>query len=183
MGFWLELGVSGFRMDAVPFLVEHKGANVEYRQDFEFLHEMRNFLQWRRRDAILMAEANVPPDESENYFGDEGERLQMMLNFPVNQRLFYALATADLKPLKDALEQTRKPHGCAQWVQFLRSHDELDLGRLSEAQRQKVFDAFGPEPVRAQSRSKSVRSSPIPMSPLWIRNPWSCTTSGAVRRR
>jgi maltose alpha-D-glucosyltransferase / alpha-amylase len=133
-------------MDAVPFLIEHKGANVEAQQDFQLLHEMRNFLQWRRRDAILMAEANVVPEESVHYFGEEGERLQMMLNFPVNQRLFYALATADLGPLKEALEQTRKPHGCAQWVQFLRSHDELDLGRLSEEQRQKVFDAFGPDP-------------------------------------
>ncbi len=60
MGFWLELGVSGFRMDAVPFLIEKKGAGVEHEQDFELLHEMRGFLQWRCRDAVLLAEANVP---------------------------------------------------------------------------------------------------------------------------
>jgi maltose alpha-D-glucosyltransferase/alpha-amylase len=162
MGFWLELGVSGFRMDAVPFLVEHKGANVEQKQDFELLHEMRNFLQWRRRDAILLAEANVPADESVNYFGDEGERLQMMLNFPVNQRLFYGLATADLGPLKEALEQTRDRHGCAQWVQFLRSHDELDLGRLTEEQRQKVFEAFGPDPDM-QLYDRGIRRRLAPM--------------------
>ena len=93
MGFWLQLGVSGFRMDAVPFLIERKGAGVAPRKDYELLHEMRDFLQWRRRDAILLAEANVPPDESLEYFGELGDRLQMMLNFPVNQRLFYALAT------------------------------------------------------------------------------------------
>ena len=64
MGFWLQLGVSGFRMDAVPFLISSKGADVASKKDFELLHQMRDFLQWRRRDAILLAEANVPPRES-----------------------------------------------------------------------------------------------------------------------
>jgi len=144
MGFWLQLGVCGFRMDAVPFVISHKGGHVRPRKDYEFLHEMRHFLQWRRRDAVLLAEANVPPDESFEYFGDRGDRLQMMLNFPVNQRLFYALATGDLKPLILALEATKERPQEAQWVQFLRSHDELDLGRLTSAQREKVFAAFGP---------------------------------------
>ena len=144
MGFWLQLGVSGFRMDAVPFLIEAKAANAKPSKDFEMLHEMRTFLQWRRRDAILLAEANVPPDESMKYFGPLGERLQMMLNFPVNQRLFYALATGDIKPLVRALEATRQRPPAAQWVHFLRSHDELDLGRLTDAQRQRVFAAFAP---------------------------------------
>src|SRR6187549_3653522 len=145
MGFWLQLGVSGFRMDAVPFLIEKKGAGVEHEQDFTLLKEMRDFLQWRSGSAILLAEANVPPDESMDYFGEDGERLQMMLNFPVNQRLFYALATGDIDPLIWALEQTAGRPGNTQWVQFLRTHDELDLGRLTEEQRQKVFEAFGPQ--------------------------------------
>jgi maltose alpha-D-glucosyltransferase/alpha-amylase len=162
MGFWLQLGVSGFRMDAVPFLIEKKGAGVEHRLDFDLLKEMRNFLQWRSGDAILLAEANVPPDESMNYFGDDGDRLQMMLNFPVNQRLFYALATADVAPLVWALEQTAKRPANAQWVQFLRSHDELDLGRLTEEQRQRVFDAFGPEP-RMQLYNRGIRRRLAPM--------------------
>jgi maltose alpha-D-glucosyltransferase / alpha-amylase len=144
MGFWLQLGVCGFRMDAVPFLIERKGADVISRKDYEFLHQMRDFLQWRRRDAILLAEANVPPDESLEYFGELGDRLQMMLNFPVNQRLFYAMASGDIKPLVKALEATYHRPQAAQWVNFLRSHDELDLGRLTAAQRQRVFDAFGP---------------------------------------
>jgi maltose alpha-D-glucosyltransferase/alpha-amylase len=145
MGFWLELGVSGFRMDAVPFLIEAKGAHVEHEQDFELLHEMRDFLQWRAGDAILLAEANVPPDESINYFGEYGDRLQAMLNFPVNQRLWYALATGDTEPLKWAIRETRRVPAQAQYLQFLRSHDECDLGRLTEEQRAKVFDACGPE--------------------------------------
>src|SRR5690606_18390687 len=126
MGFWLQLGVSGFRMDAVPFLIEKKGANVEPRQDFDLLKEMRDFLQWRSGDAILLAEANVPPDESMPYCAGDGDRLQMMLTFPVNQRLVCALATADIAPPAGALEQTAKRPANAQWVQFLRSHDELD---------------------------------------------------------
>ena len=144
MGFWLQLGVCGFRMDAVPFLISRKGTSGMPQKDYEFLHEMRDFLQWRRRDAILLAEANVPPDESLEYFGDLGDRLQMMLNFPVNQRLFYALASSDIKPLVRALEATRGHPSAAQWVNFLRSHDELDLGRLTKIQRAKVFAAFGP---------------------------------------
>jgi maltose alpha-D-glucosyltransferase / alpha-amylase len=144
MGFWLQLGVSGFRMDAVPFLIERKGAGVKPKKDYEWLHMMKDFLQWRCRDAILLAEANVPPAESERYFGPQGERLQMMLNFPVNQRLFYAMATSDLEPLREALKATRDRPLAAQWVNFLRSHDELDLGRLTERQREKVFAAFAP---------------------------------------
>src|SRR5919109_2641407 len=99
MGFWLQLGVSGFRMDAVPFLIERKGPGIERQLDFNLLKEMRDFLQWRSGSAIMLAEANVPPDESLEYFGEEGDRLQMLLNFPVNQRLFYALATGDIDPL------------------------------------------------------------------------------------
>ena len=162
MGFWLDLGVSGFRMDAVPFLIEKKGANVEPQQDFSLLKEMRDFLQWRSGEAILLAEANVPPDESMMYFGEEGDHLQMMLNFPVNQRLFYALATADIEPLVWALEQTRPRPPAAQWVQFLRSHDELDLGRLTDEQREKVFEAFGPEP-RMQLYDRGIRRRLTPM--------------------
>ena len=162
MGFWLELGVSGFRMDAVPFLIERKGAGVEGTKDFELLHEMRDFLQWRCRDAVLLAEANVPPKESVDYFGAQGDRLQMMLNFPVNQRLFYALATADVAPLAQALEETAGMHGAAQWVQFLRSHDELDLGRLTEEQREQVFQAFGPE-KNMQLYDRGIRRRLAPM--------------------
>jgi maltose alpha-D-glucosyltransferase/alpha-amylase len=162
MGFWLQLGVSGFRMDAVPFLIEKKGAGIEHQMDFNLLKEMRDFLQWRTGDAILLAEANVPPDEAMQYFGADGDRLQMMLNFPVNQRLFYALATADIAPLVQALEDTRRRPRNAQWVQFLRSHDELDLGRLTPEQRQKVFGAFGPHP-RMQLYGRGIRRRLAPM--------------------
>jgi maltose alpha-D-glucosyltransferase / alpha-amylase len=162
MGFWLQLGVSGFRMDAVPFLVERKGAGIQPRKDYELLHEMRGFLQWRRRDAILLAEANVPPDESLDYFGENGDRIQMMLNFPVNQRAFYALATGDIRPLVRSLEATASRPDAAQWVHFLRSHDELDLGRLTPDQRGRVFKAFAPS-TDMQLYGRGIRRRLAPM--------------------
>ena len=162
MGYWLELGISGFRMDAVPFIVARKGADVPEERDFGLLHDLRRFLQWRRRDAVLLAEANVPPDESLEYFGEEGDRLQLMLNFPVNQRLFYALASEDIGPLTWALQQTAKKPPAAQWVHFLRSHDELDLGRLSPEQRATVFAAFAPD-KSMQLYDRGIRRRLAPM--------------------
>jgi maltose alpha-D-glucosyltransferase/alpha-amylase len=162
MGFWLQLGVSGFRMDAVPFLIATKGAGIVPKKDYELLHQMRDFLQWRRRDAILLAEANVVPRDSLDYFGDLGDRLQMMLNFAVNQRVFYALATGDIRPLVKALEDTYERPAAAQWVNFLRSHDELDLGRLTDSQRQKVFEAFGPD-KSMQLYNRGIRRRLAPM--------------------
>jgi maltose alpha-D-glucosyltransferase/alpha-amylase len=85
-----------------------------------------------------------------------------MLNFPVNQRLFYALATGDIDPLIWALEQTQSRPASAQWVQFLRSHDELDLGRLTEEQRDKVFKAFGPQKTM-QLYDRGIRRRLAPM--------------------
>jgi maltose alpha-D-glucosyltransferase/alpha-amylase len=162
MGFWLQLGVSGFRMDAVPFLIERKGAGVRPTRDYELLHEMRDFLQWRRRDAILLAEANVPPDQSLQYFGERGDRLQMMLNFWVNQRMFLALATGDTAGLKDALQATSERPSGAQWGMFLRTHDELDLGRLAPGQRAAVFDALAPQ-KHMQLYNRGIRRRLAPM--------------------
>src|SRR6202161_2170335 len=146
MGFWLQLGVSGFRMDAVPFVISAKGAKVtKPQEDYEMLRTFSQFLSWREGDAIILAEANVLPYVDMNYFGASGERLQMMFNFEVNQNLFYALATGDTRPLVKALKNTKPRPATAQWGQFLRNHDELDLGRLSDEQRQQVFAAFGPD--------------------------------------
>ena len=146
MGFWIELGVSGFRMDAVPFIISTKGADVKKpKEQFDMLRMFREFVQWRCGDAMILAEANVLPDTDLDYFGDDGDRMHMMFNFQVNQNLFYAMATADTRPLVKALKATRPRPATAQWGQFLRNHDELDLGRLDDEQRRKVFEAFGPD--------------------------------------
>ncbi len=146
MGYWLELGVAGFRVDAVPFILETPAPGAKKHElRFEYLQEMRTFLDWRASGAILLGEANVMPEKTRPYFGKAGGGIQMMFNFYVNQHLFYALATTDVKPLTDALEATRELPETAQWGQFLRNHDELDLGRLTDAQREKVFARFAPE--------------------------------------
>jgi maltose alpha-D-glucosyltransferase/alpha-amylase len=146
MGFWTQLGVSGFRMDAVPFVISTKGAQVKKpKEQFDMLRSFRELLQWRQGDAIILGEANVLPKDDLEYFGDDGDRLQMMFNFQVNQNLFYALAAADVRPLVGALEKTKQRPATAQWAMFLRNHDELDLGRLTKRQRERVFAEFGPD--------------------------------------
>jgi len=162
MGFWLQLGVAGFRMDAIPFVIETKGAGKKHVEQFGMLRDMREFLQWRQGDAIVLAEANVLPKDDMHYFGDDGDRMHMMFNFQVNQNLFYALAAGDVRPLAVALESTRARPATAQWGLFLRNHDELDLGRLKEAQRQKVFAAFGPDPDM-QLYDRGIRRRLAPM--------------------
>ena len=145
MGFWIELGVDGFRVDAMPFVIQAKGAGVRPVEHYTMLRDFREFLQWRKGHAILLAEANVLPKNGLSYFGSDGDRAHMMFNFQVNQASFYALAAADVRPLVRALERTRERPATAQWAHFLRNHDELDLGRLSEPQRQRVFAAFAPD--------------------------------------
>ena len=163
MGFWLQLGVSGFRMDAVPFVIAAKGADItEPTERYDMLREFREFLSWRQGEAIVLAEANVLPDTDLEYFGVNGERLQMMFNFQVNQNLFYALATADSRPLVKALKATKPRPATGQWGHFLRNHDELDLGRLSEEQRQAVFSAFAPE-ANMQLYKRGIRRRLAPM--------------------
>jgi maltose alpha-D-glucosyltransferase/alpha-amylase len=163
MGFWLQLGVSGFRMDAVPFVISAKGPNVRRPvENYDMLRMLREFLTWREGDAIILAEANVIPHVDMNYFGTFGERLQMMFNFEVNQHLFYALASADTRPLIKALQTTKPRPATAQWAQFLRNHDELDLGRLTKKQRDAVFAAFGPEP-NMQLYKRGIRRRLAPM--------------------
>lgn len=145
-GFWLQLGVSGFRVDALPFLLELKGLpQAEQEMAYHYLSELRQHVQLLRGDACLLAEANITPDKVPAYFGD-GDRIHMCFNFWVNQHLFLALARGDATPLRQAwAELPALPPWC-QWANLLRSHDELDLGRLSDAERQEVFEAFGPEP-------------------------------------
>ena len=163
MGFWLQLGVSGFRMDAVPFVIAKKGADQKkVVEQYDMLRGFREFLQWREGDAIILAEANVLPSTDLRYFGDEGDRLQMMFNFQVNQNLFYALASSDCRPLIKALEATSERPPTAQWGNFLRNHDELDLGRLKPAQRETVFAAFGPE-ADMQLYQRGIRRRLAPM--------------------
>jgi maltose alpha-D-glucosyltransferase/alpha-amylase len=162
LGFWLQLGVAGFRMDAVPFVIEKPSPNGTRKpQCFEYLHEMREFLQWRAGDAVLLGEANVEPKQVAPYFA-EGHGLHLMFNFWVNQHLFYALASGDARPLVAAIRATKNLPPTAHWAQFLRNHDELDLGRLSDEQRALVFSRFAPDP-NMQLFERGIRRRLAPM--------------------
>jgi maltose alpha-D-glucosyltransferase / alpha-amylase len=135
----------------------------EGEQRFDYLTEFRRFLQWRQGDAILLGEANVPPDESQRYFGEDGgSGIHMMFNFWVNQHLFLALATGEVEPLAEAIRATAEIPETSQWAQFLRNHDELDLGRLDDDDRERVFQRFAPE-ERMQLYGRGIRRRLAPM--------------------
>jgi maltose alpha-D-glucosyltransferase/alpha-amylase len=108
-----------------------------------------------------MAEANVPPDQTPMYFG-EGDRINVIFNFFVNQHLWLALAREQAQPIRDAYRALPPIPNYCQWANFLRTHDELDLGRLTDAQRSEVFNAFGPEP-EMQLYNRGIRRRIAPM--------------------
>jgi maltose alpha-D-glucosyltransferase/alpha-amylase len=162
MGFWLQLGVSGFRVDAVPFVIESIPGEGRAKHHFDYLRQLHDMVQWRTGDGVLLGEANILPKDNIDYFGPEGNRMHMIINFQVNQHMFYALASGDARPLGKALDGGRKRPDTAQWGIILRTHDELDLGRLTKTQRQTVFDTFGPEPeMRLYDRGIRRRLAPM----------------------
>ena len=149
IGFWLQLGLSGFRVDAVPFLI----ADVDTAGDdvpgdpHSYLKALRSFLGRRRGDAILLGEVNLPHKEQRAYFGgSDGDELTMMFDFIGMEAMYLALARGDARPLAKALKARPKIHPDCQWATFVRNHDELILDKLSDKERQEVFAAFGPEP-------------------------------------
>lgn len=161
--FWIDKGMSGFRMDAVPFVIEvpqTRGDNFPLQ--FNLITEMRNYMQSLRPDAVILGEANVEPKQNKDYYGANGERINMMFNFWVNQHLFYSLTTGDSKSLATALEQTKAIPLQSQWGQFLRNHDEVDLGRLTKGQRDEVYKRMGPE-KNMQLYNRGIRRRLAPM--------------------
>ncbi len=148
VGFWLELGVDGFRVDAVPFLIETGGIpGVVDLDPHGFLKDLRSFISRRRGDAVLLGEVNLPPKALRAFFGDEnGDELQLLFGFPVMQAMYLALARNDARPLARALQRNPPIPEACQWATFVRNHDELTLDQLSEKERAEVFAAFGPDP-------------------------------------
>jgi maltose alpha-D-glucosyltransferase/alpha-amylase len=162
MAFWLQVGVSGFRMDAAPFIIELTHPNEpEPRKEFGYLREFRELLSWRRGDAVILAEANAERDELVEYFGS-GDRLPMLFNFLLNQRQFLAMARGDAGPIVSALEAAPSIPDSCQWATFLRNHDEIDLGRLTERERADCFAAFGPD-ESMQLYGRGIRRRLAPM--------------------
>ncbi len=168
MGFWLELGVSGFRIDAVPFLIEYKGIKEAPERDPAlFLSEMRDFLSWRKAGAIMLAEANVPRDQAPTFFGGRefarDERMHMIFDFPLNQYLWLAMVRGEVGPLLDALASRPRPAPIhAQWAVFLRNHDELSLDKLNDDEKAEAFAALAPDRgMRIYDRGVRRRLAPM----------------------
>ncbi len=146
LGYWMKQGMDGFRLDAVPFIIEKMRPNAKkLDHDFNFIVAMRRFVQAQKPDAFLLGEANVLPKENLDYFGKKGERMQMLFNFFANQHLFYALASGKSKELEESLKESNNIQPNSQWANFLRNHDEVDLGRLTASQRNEVYAHFGPQ--------------------------------------
>jgi glycosidase len=147
VGFWLEIGLSGFRVDAVPFLLETDGITESMDvAPHDWLRDLRGFLGRRRGDALLMGEVNLEYEDVRRFFGDEsGDELDMCLNFNLNQALALALVRKDAGTLVHNLRAMPTLHDDDAWANFVRNHDEWSLDKLTEAERQEVFGAFGPK--------------------------------------
>ena len=150
IGFWLELGFDGFRVDGIPFIGQNsKNTGNDYSDvdPHALLQQVRGFLNRRTGHAMMLGEVNLPHAQQRKYFGgDAGNELQMMFDFIGMQATYLALARADAAPLVKALQDRPEIDPTCQWGTFLRNHDELTLDKLTDKQRQEVFDAFGPEP-------------------------------------
>jgi maltose alpha-D-glucosyltransferase/alpha-amylase len=142
--FWLQLGVSGFRVDAVPYFVKNVDVLAKQYELESFLEDLRQYVCSRNAEAILLAEANVESESFPLYFGD-GDRMHMLFSFFANQKKFLALARQDAAPLIDGLNQLPNIPQSGQWLNFVRHHDELTLDQLSDAERNEIFQAFAPE--------------------------------------
>jgi glycosidase len=151
IGFWLSLGISGFRVDAVPFLLGTEGEAASALPDpHEYLRALRQFIGRRTGEGVLLGEVNLPHDQQQLFFGGgperTGDELTMQFDFIAMQNLYLSMARQDAGPLAKALTERPDIPVDAQWATFVRNHDELTLDKLSDDERQEVFAAFGPEP-------------------------------------
>jgi maltose alpha-D-glucosyltransferase/alpha-amylase len=145
IGFWLELGLSGFRVDAVPFIIEQVGSKFPAVADpHDYLRDLRSFMSRRRGDAMLLAEANEPANKLARYFGERGEQMHVLFNFLLNQALHLALVRGDARPAVAALRKLPRIPPASQWANFVKNHDEATLDKLTDRERDEVFAAFAP---------------------------------------
>jgi trehalose synthase len=145
-GFWLELGIDGFRVDAVPFLIDTSQIDDINLDPHQILKHLRSFISRRRGDGMLLGEVNLEPEQLIDFFGgDDADEVQLLFNFPLMQAIWLSLARQDAEPIARALNETIAMSEDCQYANFVRNHDELTLDKLSEEERQEVFEAFGPD--------------------------------------
>ena len=142
MQFWLDLGVDGFRLDAVPYLVEREGTACEnLPETHEIIKDLRKRIDAAYSGKMLLAEANQWPADVRKYFGD-GDEFHMAFHFPLMPRMFMALRLEDRKPIIEILEQTPELPEICQWCIFLRNHDELTLEMVTDIERDYMYDEY-----------------------------------------
>jgi len=144
--FWLDLGVDGFRLDAVPYLYAREGTQSAHLQETHaFLRELRRLIDTEYPDRILLAEANGVPEQVAQYFGN-GNECHMAFHFPLMPRIFSALRREDRRPIAEVMMQTpATPAGC-QWGVFLRNHDELTLETVDREERTYLWEQYATDP-------------------------------------
>ena len=143
MDFWLRLGVDGFRLDAVPYLVEREGTiNENLRETHEVIRAIRRHIAARYPDRMLLAEANQWPEDVRDYFGDGRDECQMAYHFPLMPRMYMAIAQEDRHPIVEIMEQTPDIPDTCQWAIFLRNHDELTLEMVTSRERDYMYQAY-----------------------------------------
>src|SRR5580698_5120525 len=149
MKFWLDLGVDGLRLDAVPYLIEREDTNNEnLPETHEILRRIRAELEKSFPDRMLLAEANMWPEDTQQYFGD-GDQCHMAFHFPLMPRMYMAIAQEDRFPITDIMRQTPNiPENC-QWAIFLRNHDELTLEMVTSKERDYMYTTYASD-VRAR---------------------------------
>jgi maltose alpha-D-glucosyltransferase / alpha-amylase len=161
MKFWLDLGVDGFRADAVPYLFEREGTNCEnLPETHAYLRRLRRFLDENYPDRILLCEANQWPEDLRPYFGD-GDEFHMGFHFPIMPRIFMALRKENVAPLEWIMERTPPIPDSCQWCIFLRNHDELTLEMVTEEERQWMWQEYAPEPRMRLNLGIRRRLSPL----------------------
>jgi len=139
VSFWLDLGIDGFRVDAVPYLFEREGTNCENLPETHgFLRKLRRQVDEHYPDTLLLAEANQWPEDVVEYFGD-GDEFHMAYHFPIMPRLFMALRQEDRRPIVEILERTPAIPANCQWGMFLRNHDELTLEMVTDEERDYLY--------------------------------------------
>jgi maltose alpha-D-glucosyltransferase/alpha-amylase len=145
MEFWLDMGVDGFRLDAIPYLVEREGTSNENNPEtHEVVKKIRAHLDSKYRGKLLLAEANMWPEEVRQYFGD-GDECQMAYHFPMMPRLYMSIAMEDRHPLVEIMAQTPPIPANCQWAIFLRNHDELTLEMVTDRERDYMYRIFATE--------------------------------------
>jgi maltose alpha-D-glucosyltransferase / alpha-amylase len=144
LDFWLEMGVDGLRLDAVPYLYEREGTSCENLPETHgFLKELRRHVDSKFEDRLLLAEANQWPEQAVTYFGSgTGDECHMAFHFPLMPRLFMAVRMEDRVPIVDILEQTPPIPETSQWALFLRNHDELTLEMVTDEERDYMYRVY-----------------------------------------